>query len=480
MNATAYERLFELLEGSELSQDAVEVVLAAADGAVALLAQLEGGERATRAPEDADDALGDPPQVYLEEISVEGFRGVGPRAKLQFEPAAGLTLVVGRNGSGKSSFAEALEVLLTGTTLRWEERTRVWREGWRNLHHDGATEIAARFRIDGEAEALAVSRRWGAGDTLEAGEQLKVNGARSSWAELGWERPLEQFRPILSYNELGTMFSTRAAALYEALSAVLGLEDFDAAANVLRQERLAREKTSKEEKQVRGALLQPLNAVDDERAVVILEQFDTRTPDIDEVSRLVESEVTDSGSDARALATLEVPAEDALNTRCISWAAALASCSRPGCPASRRTSRSLASAIPDASACACAIASASRNTCSARARSERARWTSPVWICVHRSSGNRRRFCSMRWRACSPRPASVRITATSFANIAVGSERIEDPPTIASQPSRFLAGARSSRSVMTCCGCSACSAHIPARCSSSSAGKLNRPPAHAG
>ena len=153
MNPSAYERLFELLERSELSQTAVETVLAAADGPEALSAQLNG-ERLPRAPEAVDASDAEERQVYLEEISVEGFRGVGARARLQFEPAAGFTLVVGRNGSGKSSFAEALEVLLTGTTLRWEERTRVWREGWRNLHHPGPTEIAADFRIDGEQEPL--------------------------------------------------------------------------------------------------------------------------------------------------------------------------------------------------------------------------------------------------------------------------------------------------------------------------------------
>jgi hypothetical protein len=164
---------------------------------------------------------------------------------------------VGRNGCGKSSFAEALEFLLTGTTLRWEERTRVWREGWRGLHHDGPTTIAATFSVDGEAEPLTLSRRWPVGAPLEAGEPVTVSGPRNT-SELGWERPLEQFRPILSYSELGTMFSTRAAALYEALSAVLGLEEFDAVLAGLRQERLRREKSAKEEKQVRQLALQLL------------------------------------------------------------------------------------------------------------------------------------------------------------------------------------------------------------------------------
>jgi hypothetical protein len=49
-------------------------------------------------------------------------RGVGPATTLEVEPGPGLTLVVGRNGSGKSSFAEALELLLTGDSWRWRGR----------------------------------------------------------------------------------------------------------------------------------------------------------------------------------------------------------------------------------------------------------------------------------------------------------------------------------------------------------------------
>jgi len=113
--------------------------------------------------------------------------------------------------------------------------------------------------------ALTVSRSWAPGAALESGGRLQVSGVRRSWDELRWERPVEQFRPILSYNELGTMFSSRAGALYEALSAVLGLEDFDAVLATLRQERLAREKTSKEEKQVRTNAIPRLQAAEDPR-----------------------------------------------------------------------------------------------------------------------------------------------------------------------------------------------------------------------
>jgi hypothetical protein len=204
-------------------------------------------------------------------------------------------------------------VLLTGTTLRWEERTRVWREGWRNLHHDGPAEVAARLRIDGEPGLLELNRRWAPGQALEAGD-LNVTGARSSWAQLGWDRPLEQFRPLLSYNELGTMFSTRAAALYEALSAVLGLEDFDALLNTLRQERLAREKTGKDEKALRERVLAVVRGSEDPRAALLEPLILSRRPDLEDVSRHLESADVPPGSDPRALAALEVPTPEAVQS----------------------------------------------------------------------------------------------------------------------------------------------------------------------
>ena len=67
--------------------------------------------------------------AYLRSVTVTGFRGIGPSATLTVVPGPGLTLVVGRNGSGKSSFAEALEVLLTGTLKRVAGATQAVRDG---------------------------------------------------------------------------------------------------------------------------------------------------------------------------------------------------------------------------------------------------------------------------------------------------------------------------------------------------------------
>jgi hypothetical protein len=148
---------------------------------------------------------------FLRRITAQGFRGIGPKATLDLTPGPGLTLVVGRNGSGKSSFAEGLELLLTGDTYRWSQRSKVWRDGWRNLHHPKAA-LAAEFALF----------------------------------------PLQS--------------DEGPSKLYDALSKVLGLDALVDAQTALQQARSARDKARKDADQERKALLARLEDVEDERA----------------------------------------------------------------------------------------------------------------------------------------------------------------------------------------------------------------------
>jgi hypothetical protein len=141
------------------------LVLGALAGREGLEARLGGaGAESPSAPEKAPAS---PPGVFLRGLTVEGFRGIGPPQTLELTPGPGLTLVVGRNGSGKSSLAEALEVLLTGDSLRWRDRAAVWRDDWRNLHHPNAS-LRAEFLVEGEERPLTVRRRWAEGAGFEA------------------------------------------------------------------------------------------------------------------------------------------------------------------------------------------------------------------------------------------------------------------------------------------------------------------------
>jgi predicted ATPase len=303
MNEAAYEQLIDRLAGADGPASAIaDLVLAAAAGGDAIDAHLAGGPAPERREPTGAGEPAAPAHVYLEQIGVQNFRGIGPAARLQLAAGPGLTLVVGRNGSGKSSFAEGLELLLTGVNLRWEDRTKVWREGWRNLHGDGPAVLSARFRVDGETQPLELRRRWPAEATLDGGNPVEISGPRDSWEALGWDAPLSRYRPLLSYNELGTMFSERASALYEALSAVLGLHDFDALAATLREARLAREKSGKAEKQERAQLRVRLEAGDDDRGAAIAALLAKRAPDLGAIETIVAGD--DLGLSANALQPL--------------------------------------------------------------------------------------------------------------------------------------------------------------------------------
>ena len=104
---------------AKLSDEAKLLILAALEGKTAL-ADMAGYAPPAPAAEVSEEA--EPVGAFLKQIKVRGFRGIGPESQLDLDPFPSLTVVSGRNGSGKSSFAEALEVALTGTTYRWHAR----------------------------------------------------------------------------------------------------------------------------------------------------------------------------------------------------------------------------------------------------------------------------------------------------------------------------------------------------------------------
>lgn len=318
--------IFDRLVNDRVADDVADLVLAACDGPDGLDTQLDADrtngstrpERPITTTPVADTDV-EPVGAYLRSIAVQGFRGIGPEAKLALEPGPGLTLVVGRNGSGKSSFSEGLELLLTGDSSRWRGRTKVWREGWRNLHDGAATRIEAEVNAEDWSGPTTVCRQWAADAPLEDSTAVvrRSDEPDAPLDALGWAEALDTHRPFLSYNELGSMLDEGPSKLYDALAVALGLDDLVAASETLRQARLQREKSGKTLKSETDLLRRALDDLDDERAARAASIVNERQPDLDALARLLvdgESDDGDADGDAaselatlRTLANLRAP-----------------------------------------------------------------------------------------------------------------------------------------------------------------------------
>ena len=218
--------VLERLDAVPLAAGPTALLLAACDSEASLTARLDDAPPPAAEPgQDEMVTVSEPAGAFLRQVTVTGFRGVGPPATLKVEPGPGLTVIVGRNGSGKSSFAEGLEVMLTGDLKRWEDLSAVWREGWRNLHAPDPAEITAEFLLEDAGPAI-VRRTWASrasfGDSMAT---VQVAGQKQTGVDrLGWRDDLLTYRPFLSHTELEA-FLGKPSHLYDLLSSVLGLED---------------------------------------------------------------------------------------------------------------------------------------------------------------------------------------------------------------------------------------------------------------
>jgi DNA repair exonuclease SbcCD ATPase subunit len=311
MNPGLLNLILERLEKGDIPIEIESLILAACEGEEELdgILKSPSGVREKKRNTVSDEQV---PGIFLKRISVEGFRGIGQKTDLEIPPGPGLTLVIGRNGSGKSSFAESLEMLLSGTNKRWEDRPKDWRNGWRNLHHNGPVQVKSEFIVENQDEPLAITRSWTADQSLEKSEAwLELPGGNcSQYDESAWKNALADYRPFLTYNELGGMLTGKPIDLYRALSAGLGLEELEEASDRLRDRRLDQKHLIDRTNSDLQSLLGKLESIDDSRAARCHDALSGLAWNLDTVEQIILVPEQGSGEDIdilRQITALEVP-----------------------------------------------------------------------------------------------------------------------------------------------------------------------------
>jgi recombinational DNA repair ATPase RecF len=221
------------IRDQDLSERQRVIVLASLESTEAITAELDGetsgirSSPATPSPAEEVSTKVEAVGAFLSSVTVSGFRGIGDKAQLKLHPGPGLTVVAGRNGSGKSSFAEALEFALTGDSYRWAgKKATYWKGSWRNLHQNRTAEVLIELAEQG-AGLTKLGVEWTADAPLEDSSvwtQRPGERRNAGIDSLGWSDALELYRPILSYDELGQRLDGSPTDLYRSLEGILGLD----------------------------------------------------------------------------------------------------------------------------------------------------------------------------------------------------------------------------------------------------------------
>ena len=268
---------------------------------------------------DSDQRSG---EVFLESIRIEGFRGIGPQADLNLTPLPGLTVIVGRNGSGKSSFAEALEHLLTGQLQRLEDATGAFRGGLRHVGWSSDVKMEAKFAVAGLDGSVVRTRVLPVGEKETTLSQKPISvrdGHGRQISDLGWEEAAQTWRPVLSTSEIAGLSRSRPTEIATAMLEALSLEDLVKAEDLLRRIEVQVAKDVDRCEAERRSLLAAIEESQDERAkqCQALLRHAAWAWDISAINRLVSGESADRESlreRLRAITALALPTADEVDS----------------------------------------------------------------------------------------------------------------------------------------------------------------------
>jgi energy-coupling factor transporter ATP-binding protein EcfA2 len=287
MSEQGLKSVLEALEADgNLSEDARAILIAALfslDRLPDALAAIPGASVSDYfIDEDSATAAGG--EVYLTRVSVCGFRGIAARVRLDLVPTPGLVLITGRNGSGKSSIAEAAELALSGTTNR--ASSTLWREGLHNLHHDGSAEVEIGLRIDGAGE-VTVACTFDGDELTNLRTTVCRGDEQCDLPAHGWDDAVSRYRPVLTYGELSALASTKRSELFDPINKIVGLDTLTVADKRLTQAATEQNRVIRDATARRKTLLTALKASEDPRAAQLYSLFQAKVPDLDAAQAVV-------------------------------------------------------------------------------------------------------------------------------------------------------------------------------------------------
>ena len=169
--------------------------------------------------------------MRFKSVSIEWFRGAA--AEVALSPEGKSLVVYGTNGSGKSSFVDAIELAINGkiSHLSHEYSGKRQERGIPNSHRKPSDAAAVKIRFQDNTERLIAIAPDGA--VTSTGSELP---AIASW---------DHKRTVLRQNEVAAFIGDTKGDKYSAILPLLGLSALELTAENLRQLGKAVEESSK-------------------------------------------------------------------------------------------------------------------------------------------------------------------------------------------------------------------------------------------